>query len=120
MNIGLIIGLALAYLGAALNIIGAVGLHRFREFYRRLHAATVVNIGGTFYPLIGLGIVAASVDWPMTFKMYYIGIAVTTALFAALASAAGSHALARGAYRSGEAKPQVWADKLEEKTKPKG
>jgi len=120
MNVGLIIGLALTYLGAVLNIIGAVGLHRFQEFYRRLHAATVISIGGTFYPLIGLGIVAASIEWPMSFKMYYIGIAVTTALFAAFASATGSHALARGAYRSGEAKPQVWADKLEEKIKSRG
>ncbi len=117
--VGLVIGIALVVLGAIMDLIAAIGMNRFTNFYLRLHAATVGTIGGSVYPLVGLALIALCSDvFPtLTERLYVAGIALVTAFFVALTAPVGSHVLARAAHRSGEAKhvnPEPVVDKLKE------
>ncbi|ABN69757.1 monovalent cation/proton antiporter, MnhG/PhaG subunit [Staphylothermus marinus F1] len=107
------VGLALILVGGVLDLIASIGMNRFRNFYLRLHAATIGAIGGGFYPLIGLGLIALTFDWLGNVKYYISGIAFTTAFFLVLTAPVGSHALAQGAHKSRIVMPEpIIADKL--------
>ncbi|MGC8953483.1 MAG: monovalent cation/H(+) antiporter subunit G [Desulfurococcus sp.] len=108
------IGLGLTIIGGVLDIIASIGFFRLKDFYMRLHAATVGTIGGGFYPLIGLAIIALSLDVDIYFKAYMSGVCLIAAVLIALGTPAGSHILARAAYHSGEAKPIITVDRLRE------
>jgi multicomponent Na+:H+ antiporter subunit G len=88
-------------------VIGAVGIVRFPDFYTRVHADTVVIVGGSILLILGAGI-SGGLDI-FTVK------AILIALFIFLTNPVGSHALARAAHKSGV---KLWsksvADKLAE------
>ncbi len=93
------IGLILIFIGGLMDLIAAIGMNRFKNFYLRLHAATIGTIGGAFYPLIGLGLIALTMHQLGIMKYYIAGISFTTAFFLLITAPVGSHALAQGAHR---------------------
>jgi len=107
-------GLVIVVAGGVLDVIASIGFFRLKDFYMRLHAATIGAIGGGFYPLIGLALIALSLDVDIYFKAYVSGVCIIAAILVALGSPAGSHILAKAAYHSGEAKPLVTVDRLRE------
>lgn len=109
------IGLTLVVIGAISDLIGALGMLRFPNFYVRLHAATIGAIGGAVYPLIGVALMAPSLSSLGSYRWYLLGASLVTALFIAIAAPTGSHALARAAHRAKvvEVRPKV-VDHLEE------
>jgi len=107
-------GLVIVVVGGVLDVIASIGFFRLKDFYMRLHAATIGAIGGGFYPLIGLALIALSLDVDIYFKAYVSGVCIIAAILVALGSPAGSHILAKAAYHSGEAKPLVTVDRLRE------
>ncbi len=92
--------------GGVLDLFAAIGLNRLKNFYLRLHAATIGAIGGGFYPLLGLGLIALTQDQLGVNRYYIAGIAFTTAIFLVLTAPVGSHALAQGAHRSRAVLPE--------------
>lgn len=84
-----------------------MGIVRFPDFYTRVHANTVVIVGGSILLILGAGI-SGGLDI-FTVK------AILIALFIFLTNPVGSHALARAAHKSGV---KLWsksvADKLAE------
>ncbi len=93
-------GIILVVLGGILDLIASIGMNRFKNFYLRLHAATIGSIGGGFYPLIGIGLVALTLHGLGIMKYYIAGIAFTTAFFLLITAPTGSHALAQGAHKA--------------------
>lgn len=114
------IGAFLLLLGGVLDVIAAIGLFRLRDFYARLHAATLGTIGGGVYPLFGVVLITLGLDLDVNAKAAFAGVAITAALILFLGTPAGSHALARGVYRSREVEPQVIRDELKEKAERGG
>ncbi|MGC8816755.1 MAG: monovalent cation/H(+) antiporter subunit G [Candidatus Hadarchaeum sp.] len=101
----------LAYLlliiGSACSVIGAIGIVRFPDFYTRVHANTVVIVGGSILLILGSGISGGLNS--------FTAKAILIAIFIFLTNPVSSHALARAAHKSGV---KLWsrsvADKLEE------
>jgi len=109
------IGLVILVIGCFVNLVGAIGLNRFRNFYLRLHAATVGTIGGTFYPLIGLALIAFSSSGLGSARFFMGGVLLVAAFLLLILAPAGSHALARATHRAGIARPEpAIADHLKE------
>ena len=94
------IGMGLVALGAIFDLLGALGLLRFPNFFVRLHAATIGAIGGAVYPLIGVALMAPSLKSFGQYRWYLMGGAIITALFIVLAAPTGSHALARAVHKA--------------------
>lgn len=94
------IGAALVVLGCFSSIVGALGLHRFRNFYLRLHAATVSTIWGSVYPIIGLSLISMTLETLGMYRWFIAGAGLVTAFIVLILAPAGSHALARGVHRS--------------------
>ncbi|MCX8205430.1 MAG: monovalent cation/H(+) antiporter subunit G [Candidatus Nezhaarchaeota archaeon] len=110
----LILGIALAFVGAFCDLVGSIGLLRFPSFFVRLHAATVGIIGGAAYPLVGVALVAAACDFLGPARWFVVTGSVLTSIIIVLTAPAGSHALARAAHRAGvPVEPKV-CDLLEE------
>lgn len=108
------IGLAITIFGGVMDVIAALGFFKFRDFYLRLHAATIGAIGGGFYPLIGVSLMTLGLDLNLQFKLSFTGVCLLSAAIIALGIPSGTHALARATYRSREAEPMVVEDKLRE------
>jgi len=109
------VGLAILVIGCSVNLIGAIGLNRFKNFYLRLHAATVSAIGGTFYPLIGLALIAFSSSGLGSTRFFMGGALLVAAFLLLILAPAGSHALARATHRAGIARPEpAMADHLKD------
>ncbi|MEL9908356.1 MAG: monovalent cation/H(+) antiporter subunit G [Desulfurococcus sp.] len=94
------IGLALLCLGAIASLIGAIGMHRLRNFYLRLHAATVITIWGGVYPIVGASILAMVMPELGVYRWFMAGAGFVTAFIILILAPAGSHALARAVHRS--------------------
>ncbi|MEM0473670.1 MAG: monovalent cation/H(+) antiporter subunit G [Zestosphaera sp.] len=109
------VGLSITLVGGVMDVVAAVGFFKFKDFYTRLHAATVGAIGGGFYPLVGLALMTLSLDIALQMKLTFAGICLLSAAIIAVGVPSGTHALARASYRSREAKPVVIGDKLREK-----
>ncbi|WP_440059080.1 monovalent cation/H(+) antiporter subunit G [Thermogladius sp. 4427co] len=110
-----VVGSILLLMSSILSLIGAVGFLRFRNFFLRLHPATVGSIGGGVYALIGIALLTASLDIPDYVKYYVVGVSIISAALIVFASPTGSHILARAAYRSRETRPEpIIRDKLKE------
>jgi len=109
------IGGILLIIGALCDLIGAIGMNRFPNFFVRLHAATVGAIGGAFYPLIGTALIAFGSEFLGIYKWFVGGSALVAAFLILMLAPAGSHALARAAHKSKASvvEPKV-ADHLEE------
>lgn len=72
-----IIGSIAILLGAIYDLIAAIGMLRFTDFYMRSHAATVGTIGGAALPVFGAGLVAL-VYHPLGSQRFFMaGIAFT-------------------------------------------
>ncbi|MEM1643863.1 MAG: monovalent cation/H(+) antiporter subunit G [Desulfurococcaceae archaeon] len=113
--IAIYLGQALIAIGVFCDLVAAIGLLRFPNFYLRLHAATVGTIGGAFVPLIGAALLAAGSTYLGAYRWFIAGGALVTAIIVLILAPAGSHALARAAHRSRAAivEPKV-VDYLEE------
>ncbi len=109
------VGWALLVIGAIADLIAAIGLNRFPNFFVRLHAATIGTIGGAFYPLLGVALIAFGAEFLGPYRFFMGGAALVTAFLILLLAPAGSHALARAAHRSKVVKPEpAVVDHLEE------
>ncbi len=97
----LIIGLVFIGVGAVSDLIAAIGMNRFKNFYLRLHAATIGTIWGAFLPLIGASLVATGCWCIGYYRWFVAGGAFVTAILILILAPAGSHALARATHRSG-------------------
>jgi len=94
-------------IGPACALIGAMGIVRFPDVYNRIHANTVVVVGGAILTMIGAGILGG-------LNIFTIK-AIVIATFLFLTSPVSAHAIARAAHRSGV---KLWrrsvVDKLKE------
>ncbi len=101
MNIILVnLGLILIAIGAISDLIAAIGMNRFKNFYLRLHAATVGTIWGAFVPLIGASLLAAGCTGLGEYRWFMSGGALVTAIIVLILAPAGTHALARATHRA--------------------
>ncbi|WP_297475725.1 monovalent cation/H(+) antiporter subunit G [Thermococcus sp.] len=110
-----IIGSIAILLGAIYDLIAAIGMLRFPDFYMRSHAATVGTIGGAALPVFGAGLVAL-VYHPLGSQRFFMaGIAFTVGVLILLIAPTGSHSLVSAVYfgRIGR-KPPLAVDQLEE------
>ena len=79
--------------GGALGIVGGIGIHRFPDFYSRLHAAGITDTLCAMLILLGLGLQAG---WSIAaFKLALIFV------FLFFTCPSASHALANAALHSG-------------------
>jgi multicomponent Na+:H+ antiporter subunit G len=94
-------------IGGACALIGAMGILRFPDVYNRLHANTVVVVGGVIMTLLGAGLLAGLSAYSLK--------ALLIAIFLFLTNPVGAHAIARAAHKSGiKLWPRSVVDKLEE------
>lgn len=90
--------------GGALGIVGGIGIHRFPDFYSRLHAVGITDTLCAMLILLGLGLQAG---WSIAaFKLALIFV------FLFFTSPTASHALANAALHSG-LKPKLDSDERE-------
>lgn len=97
----------LLLLGAALMLLGAVGLHRFPDVFARMHAATKPATLGVLFMVIAAALQAES------------GRSITKLLLVAsfqfLTAPVAAHMVGRAAYRAGtELSPDTVVDELAE------
>lgn len=97
-----IIGGAIIFIGGLFDLVAALGVNKFPDFYTRLHAVTIGAIGGAVYPIIGsailvFGVPGLSLSARLSFALPMLVIASLILITAPT----GSHAVARAAYRSG-------------------
>ena len=79
--------------GGALGIVGGIGIHRFPDFYSRLHATGITDTLCAMLILLGLGLQAG---WSIAaFKLALIFV------FLFFTNPTASHALANAAQHSG-------------------
>ncbi|WP_297497184.1 monovalent cation/H(+) antiporter subunit G [Thermococcus sp.] len=110
-----VIGSIAILLGAIYDLIAAIGLLRFPDFYMRTHAATVGTIGGAALPVFGAGLVAL-VYHPLGSQRFFMaGIAFTVGILILIIAPTGSHSLVSAVYfgKVGK-KPKLVVDQLEE------
>ena len=110
-----IVGSIAILLGAIYDLIAAIGMLRFGDFYMRTHAATVGTIGGAALPVFGAGLVAL-VYHPLGSQRFFMaGIAFTVGVLILLIAPTGTHSLVSAVYfgRIGR-KPPLIVDQLEE------
>jgi len=108
------IGYALLLLGAITNVLGAIGVLRFPNYFTRLHAATVMVVGGSAAPMVGLAIINLSQQFISVYRVAIALSSLATCIFILITAPVATHVIARAAYRSGvEVKP-IYFNKLEE------
>lgn len=94
-------------IGSACALIGAMGIVRFPDVYNRIHANTVLVVGGAILTMIGAGILGGLNIFTLK--------ALIIALFLFLTNPVSSHAIARAAHKSGvKLWPKSVVDKLKE------
>lgn len=110
-----IIGEVLIAVGAVCDLIAAIGMNRFPNFFVRLHALTVGTIGGAFVPLVGVALLALGAEFLGQYRFFIAGASIISAILLLFLAPVGSHAIARAAHRSRAAivYPKV-VDRLEE------
>lgn len=110
-----ILGLGLICLGGFAILVSAIGFHRFKNFYLRLHALTLGTIWGCVYPLIGGSLYALTIDDLGIYRWFVFGASLVTALIVLILAPAGSHAIARAVHKSKQVRVQPCiADMLSE------
>ncbi|MCD6324011.1 MAG: monovalent cation/H(+) antiporter subunit G [Desulfurococcales archaeon] len=114
-NLSVWVGEIMIGVGVVSDVIAAIGMLRFPNFFVRLHAATIGTIWGAFLPLVGVAILSVGADYLGSYRWFMGGGALITAVLILILGPAGSHALARAAYRSKAAKVEPkCVDHLEE------
>ena len=81
------IGFVFITIGIGFIISGILGLFRFRDFYTKIHAASVIECCGIPFCLIGLSFIQT--DLTSAFKL------IITALLILLLNSDSTHAIAR-------------------------
>ena len=110
------LGSALFVIGGVFDLIAAVGMVKFPNFYVRLHAATIGAVYGAVLPLIGISLMAIGVpDLPGRFAI--AGAAFATAVVLLIVAPLGSHLLAYAAHKSKAVEWTPVVDHLEEDEK---
>ncbi len=89
------------FAGGLLGIVGGIGIHRFPDFYSRLHAAGITDTLCAMLILFGLGLQAGFSL--AAFKLLLIFV------FLFFTSPTASHALANAGLHSG-LKPRLYRD----------
>lgn len=87
------LGAGLVLLGAMLNLVGMLGLFRFRDIYARAHAASLTDAFAAFIIVSGLLLMTPSLI--VTLKL------VMLMMFLLLSSPTATHALAQAALHAG-------------------
>ncbi|HDD26881.1 MAG TPA: cation:proton antiporter [Acidilobales archaeon] len=105
-DVVLLIGMVLVSIGAVCDLLASIGLLRFRNFFLRMHAATVGIIGGAVVPLIGVGLIALSLNAFGSFTLPFTLLSIATASFIMVVAPIATHALANAAYRASTPKPE--------------
>lgn len=83
----------LCMVGAALTVVGTIGVLRFPDFYTRLHAASVTDTSGATALLVGMALM--SPDMLTVFKLAAIWV------FLFLTGPTATHAIANAAHVAG-------------------
>jgi multicomponent Na+:H+ antiporter subunit G len=97
---------ALLGIGSACALIGALGIVRFPDVYNRIHANTVVVVGGAMLMMIGAGIIEGTTIFTLK--------ALMIAIFIFLTNPVSAHAIARAAHKSGV---KLWRQSVVDKLK---
>lgn len=109
------VGSVLFIVGGVFDVLAAIGMLKFPNFYVRLHAATIGAIYGAVLPLIGIALMALSLpELPGHFTI--AGASFVTAIILLVVAPIGSHVLAYAAHKSRSVtwKPVVDAAEEEE------
>jgi monovalent cation/proton antiporter, MnhG/PhaG subunit len=107
------IGACLFILGGVFDLLAAIGMIRFPNFYVRLHAATIGAIYGAVLPLIGISLMALGL--PELPNRYVVaGASFITSLILLIVAPVGSHVLAYAAHKSRSVTWSPLVDTLEE------
>jgi multicomponent Na+:H+ antiporter subunit G len=94
------VGCGFVVIGAALSLLGAIGVLKFPDVYTRIHAASITDTAGASMVLLGLCLIAGlSLT---TLKLVFIW------MFVMLTTPVSAHALANAAFGSGH-KPRIGA-----------
>jgi len=103
-------------IGCFFNLLGAIGLHRFPDFYTRLHAATKCTTFGAMFLIIAV-IVQSIATWMAEGASSPESVIVIHSFVALIAivltNATGAHAIARAGHRSGVKPARAVVDDLE-------
>ena len=103
--------------GCFLNLMATIGLHRFPDFYTRLHAATKCTTFGSIFLIIAVIIQSISV-WAtegISSPQSVLSIHAFIALIAILVTnPTGAHAIARAGHRSKIKPARAVVDDLEQ------
>ncbi len=110
-----ITGMIFIVIGAVYDLIAAIGMLRFDDFYMRTHAATVGTIGGAVLPVFGAGLVSFVSPQLGRLRFFMAGIAFTVSLLILVVAPTGTHSLVSAVYfgKVGK-KPRLFVDQLEE------
>jgi len=103
-------------IGCFFNLLGVIGLHRFPDFYTRLHAATKCTTFGAIFLVVAVIIqsIATWIGEGNASPESVIAIHSFVALIAVvLTNATGAHAIARAGHRSGVKPARAVVDDLE-------
>ena len=89
---------------AIFALLGAIGLFRFKDCYMRMHAATLVSIGGV---MVSLLVVAAQ-----NYGTVYFAKIILIVVFLVLTNPVSSHAILDAAHRVGISPSNLQKDEL--------
>lgn len=85
--------------GGVFDLLAAIGMIRFPNFYVRLHAATIGAIYGAVLPLIGISLMALALT-ELPGNLVIAGASFVTAIILLIVAPVGSHVLAYAAHKS--------------------
>ncbi len=85
----------LMYIAGTFSVIGAIGMLRFPDFYTRVHAATIINVGGVILLLFALMISQIANAHIYGWKIFFI------ILLLLLTNPTNTHAIALAAHKTG-------------------
>ncbi|HDI02016.1 MAG TPA: cation:proton antiporter [Ignisphaera sp.] len=111
------IGMAMVFIGAICDLIAAIGLLRFPNFFLRIHSATVGIIGGAVVPLIGISLIALVTPQLGSYRIPFAITSFLSAIIIMIVAPIGTHVLAYAAYHTKSPPPQPIAIDLLEKLK---
>lgn len=110
------LGSALFLIGGVFDLIAAIGMLRFPNFYVRLHAATIGAIYGAVLPLIGISLMTLGLP-EVPGRLTIAGASFVTAIVLLIVAPVGSHVLAYAAHKSKTITWKPIVDQLEEDEK---
>ncbi len=100
-------------ISALFAIIGAIGFFRFPDFYTRIHAATMVTVGGACLALASQALYTHT--HPVLGPDYTIKILLIIT-FILITNPTGSHALANAAHNTGIRPKKLVKNDMENRT----